>query len=295
MAFFIGEKMSDSQMPDLSNVGDPSDLPTPRPAQAFAPPSPEQLTRVARAMETGRSSRSDGTSSKHLSSIRDTEDYNQQVIDQQRQQQVEQHLPRVDDEKMIEEEPFKGGSMMSIQEIEERMKQSRVPQEETRQPSSESTRSTSVRPQMPQSIASMPEARRRSIQDLFKIGILTQTLRIAGFDVTFKTLNSDEYQRAWAMVSMYPEGTVRDVSLRQFILAFSLVEINNERVENLCDKPDITDTIARRLNVLNRLDSELVRRFFDQGYLIVREQASKVFEEVGVEADQIANFTHQTR
>lgn len=293
---------NDSQMPDLSNVGDPTGLPqaSAAPAQSYSSePSPHQSEQAAAAqMATHLGKPVSGPGAippSHLSSLQDSFGQAEEAQNLAHQEQVEQHIPR---EPGPPDEPFKGHSFVSTEDLEQQVKNQQHMSDTQHQPSQQAPQRSPMSSQptpMPNVLKSAPPSIQRSIQELFTIGMLRKRVNVAGFELQVKTLTSDEYQRAWAMASVFPEGAVREIALRQFILAFSITHINDTALEDLCHKPDINDTVGRRQEVLSRLDNELVRRFFEQGYLVVRDEGNKTLETVQEEASEIANFTQNSR
>lgn len=297
--------MSDSQIPDLSNMSGPSDLPTPgtRPAGSYNTEPATSPHAEEMAKRLGLPTAGPGAiPQKHVESLRDSLEQNNQQDAAIRQQEVEQHIPRdasapVTPTSIPPEEEFRGSSFMSQEDlnkhIEERSQNQGEPMNQQTSPQQPPQQ---MHPQqMPPVVASTDPSTRRSIEDLFRTGTLSKRIRVSGFDLTMKTLNADEYQRAWTMASIYPEGTVREVALRRFLLAFSMTHINDTPLENMCRKTDITDAISRRDEVLSRLDNELLRRFFDHGYVPLRDDSAKLLDDIDQEVADVANFTQSNR
>lgn len=297
--------MSDSQIPDLSNMSNPADLPTPgaRPAGAYSTEPNVSPHAEEMAKRLGLPTAGPGAiPQKHMESLRDSMEQNNQQDAAIRQQEVEQHIPReaqgpINPTSVPPDEEFHGSSFMSSEDLSKHIEQYGQPPQNPSQgePMNQPAQPPQSPQQMPPVVASADPSARRSIEDLFRTGTLSKRIRVAGYDLTMRTLNADEYQRAWTMASIYPEGTVREVALRRFLLAFSLTHINDTPVETLCRKPEITDPVSRRDEVLSRLDNELLRRFFDNGYVSIRDDGSKLLDDIDQEVDKLANFTQSNR
>lgn len=313
----------DSQIPDLSGVPDPTNLPQPRSRPAHVQHTePTQAQSEAEAaaqvaQQLGKPLTGPGAvPQQHMASLEDSLQQSREASSTRRQAAAERHIPRADDDPP--EEEFRGHSFMSTEEvtqhISDAMENHPQPQQSSDQgPSMNNPQQQPLPPQhspyppppqqppvnperphqqppMPQAVANQSPQAQRALQDLFKIGTLTKQVSVAGYTLHIKTLTSDEYQRAWTLASVYPEGTARDVALRQYILAYSMTHINNTPVEVLSTLTE-GDVVSKRVSVLARMDSELTRRFFDQGYLVVRQEASQMLEEVQEDATNVANFT----
>lgn len=279
----------DSQTPDLSNIPDPSSLPPPRPAavpgrQVDTPPTTPPPQSAARDVRGPG-----GIPPKHMASLQDSEAMVKEVRDRRAQEQVEQNIPRDDGPG---DEPYHGHSFLSAEDAAQQIQEDSSPQSPPTQPRA------SMQPEKaetPQIIREAPPRERRDIRELFTTGHYSDVVRVAGYDLKLKTVSADEYTRAWAMACMMPEGTARDVALRQYLLAFACTHINDELVENLCTRGDFTDDVSKRANVFSRLDNELVRKFFEEGYLVIRQKSLDKLEKIDEEADSTANFTQMTR
>lgn len=277
---------NDSQIPDLSGFSDPGDLPAPRPTAAS---SREAVSR--RSVDDLDASPVRGPGAippQHRASLRDSQEMNQRVREKEAQSNVERNLPRDD---VPEDEPYHGHSFLSSEDAHKHVYE----QEENPPPPVRQEPRMSQKDQMPSVVKATPQRERKDIRELFTTGQLSRTIRIAGFDLRLRTVSADEYTRAWAMACMMPEGTARDAALRQYLLAFSCTHINDEEVENMCIKGEITDPVSKRANVFSRLDNELVRKFFDEGYVAIRQQSLEMLEKIDQEADSVGNFTHLTR
>jgi len=301
---------NDSQIPDLSGVSDPTALPqpSPTPAQSYSSTPTqaqnEQAAAAQMAEQLGKPVSGPGSiPPSHLASLQDSLGQAGEAQQRARQEHVEQHLPREGDSRGPDpdDEPFRGHSFVSTDEVQRQMEenqrnQQNPPQQPQQQQPSQGRPMSSNQPTpTPQVLQNANAGIRRSINELFTIGMLRKRLVVAGFELQIKTLTADEYQRAWAMASVFPEGAVREIALRQFILAFSLTHINDTPLEDLCQKPELNDAISRRQEVLSRLDNEVLRRFFEQGYLVVRDEGTKMLESVQNEAVDLANFTQNNR
>lgn len=303
----------DTQLPDFSSMQDPTGLPSPRPMGRSRQPESEDLT-VATSRHFQKPLSGPGAiPKKHLASLSDalheeqleTAAKNQELVDRHLRnpraatRQVEQSEETESDERSLEEESFRGSSFVSSREIEEEIKShqddgpKQAPQRQPPPPRQQTPMSNN--PPMPSTLAKASPAARRSIQELFTVGSLSETIRIAGFDLRFKTLTSDEYARAWVCASVFPEGTARDIAIKTYLLAFSCTHINDSPVENQSKSKESNDPLAKRYEVFSRIDNELLRRFFENGYGVIRKQSEELLEKIDVEASETANFTPATR
>jgi hypothetical protein len=290
--------MSDTQLPDFSDLEGPANLPAPRPLTRSRGEEADN-TEAVLAHKLGKPLSGPGAiPRKHLASLEDS--LKEERKESQSRAQIEADKTRPpaplgsrDDTSHLEQQPFAGSSFRSPQEIDELIHTAQNPSPPTSTPSVQTPPMTSST-QAPSLVSASPQ-QRRSIRELFTTGVLKKTIRVAGFDLTFKTVNQEEYSRAMAMACTFPEGVARDVALRQYILAFACTHINDEPVENHCIKPEIIDPISRRSEVFARLDSELVKRMFEQGYVAVRQESSDLLDKVAKEAGDIGNFTPPTR
>jgi len=148
---------------------------------------------------------------------------------------------------------------------------------------------------VPAIIATAVPARQRDIRELFTFGKMRETINVAGFDLTICSLTAEEYTRAWAMASAFPEGNSRENAVRQYLLAFSVPTINNYRTEDLCQTSSLTEKVQRRADVFANMDTQLVRQFFDQGYMAVHTKTQEHLENLGKDVGAAANFTQQSQ
>lgn len=144
---------------------------------------------------------------------------------------------------------------------------------------------------IPTVLATVTPTRKRDIRELFTLGKMRETKNVAGFDLQFNTLTAEEYTRAWAMASVFPEGNARETAIRQYLLAFSVSTINNYHTEDLCQSAQLTDKIQRRADVFANLDTNLVRQFFEQGYLVLHTKTQELLENLSTNVSAAANFT----
>ena len=302
----------DTQLPDFSSMPDPTGLPSPRPLGRSRQSESEDLT-VATSQHFQKPLSGPGSiPKKHLASLTDALQQEQLEKATKNQEIVDRHLRRVgpateqleeshSDEQPLEEESFRGSSFVSSKDIEEGIKtyldeDDQSPQRQPPPPQRQAPpMSNSNTPPMPSTLAKASPATRRSIQDLFTTGALTETIRIAGFDLRFKTLSSDEYARAWTCASVFPEGSARDIAIKTYLLAFSCTHINDTPTEVLCRNKEVNDPIAKRYDVFSKIDNELTRRFFENGYGVIRKQSEDLLEKIDAEASETANFTPATR
>lgn len=299
---------NDTQLPDFSSMPDPTGLPRPRPMARSKQSESEDLM-VATSQHFQKPLSGPGSiPKKHLASLTDALQQEQLEKAAKNQEMVDRHLRRVgsvteqeelhSDEQSLETESFRGSSFVSSKDIEEGIKTSldedvQPPQRQS--PPQRQQTPMSNTPPMPSTLAKATPAARRSIQDLFTTGVLSETIRIAGFDLRFKTLTSDEYARAWVCASVFPEGIAREIAIKTYLLAFSCTHINDSPVENQSKSKESNDPIAKRYEVFSRIDNELLRRFFENGYGVIRKQSEELLEKIDVEASETANFTPATR
>jgi hypothetical protein len=301
----------DTQLPDFSSLPDPTGLSSPRPMGRSRQSESEDLA-VATSRHFQKPLSGPGSiPKKHMASLTDALQQeqlenatrNQEMIDRHLRDPVavtEQSEEPQSDERPLEAESFRGSSFMSSKDIEEEIRTSQNdnpnshPQRMQPPPQRQQTPMSNT-PPMPSTLAKVSPAARRSLQDLFTTGVLSETIRIAGFDLKFKTLTSDEYARAWVCASVFPEGTARDIAIKTYLLAFSCTHINDSPVENQSKSKESNDPIAKRYEVFSRIDNELLRRFFENGYGVVRKQSEELLEKIDAEASETANFTPATR
>lgn len=275
----------DTQPPDLSQVNFARELPTPRSviaSQANTNPVPGVPgQRISSAHGRG------GVPPHHLSSIQDSQNISRQ----------EENLPPPpgvgsDD---LDRAPLTQSSFAHSQEkITEQIQN--PPQR---------TRTLPVQPQAPQApqvpqprsqrvtemTTEAPKELHRQLSELFTIGKISNEYNISGFKVRFKTLTSEEYTRAWTIASLgYPEGIARESALRQALLAYSIISINGSPLETLYQKNDKMDDLSKKVEVISQLSNDLVIRFFEQGFMVLRKSSQDILDKVEEGGSEVVNF-----
>ncbi len=250
--------MVDGQIPDLSNIGMPEDLPAPRTAvparvqaqpeiQAQTPTSPNQQRR-------------------HTSSIQDMQRLAaESTVPPKGSIMTQDDLAAIDAAAHGKQPP---GGMMH---------QTSAP--------------TPVgMPTEENPLVGVPNQKIRDIRELFTFGKLHRKKVIAGFEIEFKTLSTDDYTKAWTMAAMFPEGTARDYVIMQYLLAHSITSINGYAAEVFCKKPEITDPIARKVFVFGNLDRNLIQQFFDEGYATLNRESQEIIRDLQKTQGDVAAF-----
>ena len=289
--------MSDSQIPDLSSFSNPGELPAPRPASTYKQSS-DDSTGDEISRRYGRATEGPGAiPPQHIASLQDSE------LQNKRRATRPPPASDIRAENNPEEEPFRGHSFLSHKDIEEQMtsqtnrEQEAMPEQFSPSQPQSNKMSQPMNQQNPKPSYQEKEiTARRDIRDLFKTGMLVQDIEVAGYKLTVKTLSNEEYTRAWAMASVFPEGNARDFAIRQYLLALSVTHINDTPTEQICAKNDVgTDPIVRRAYVFGNLANDLAAKFFDSGFIEIRNRAQQSLEQLNDKAGQYANFTHPTQ
>lgn len=247
--------------PDLSKIGMPDDLPMPRASVPVQAPVGAPIT-AAQGQVNPRHVQ------KHAASI-------------------------ADNENLARTPPPQHGSILRREDMQQLEQQGAVglPQD---QPQAAPAPQAPVAQANP--LVGIPAQQIRDIRSLFTFGIIRQTKVVAGFELTLKSLTSEEHMRGWALASIYPEGTSRDTAAMQYLLAYSVSHINGLPVESFCRDPAITEVHMRRAVVFANLDRGLVVEFFNKGYMEVFNASQDLVQKVEeVKATETAGFFQPTQ
>jgi hypothetical protein len=250
--------MSDTpyQIPDLSSVEvDEGNLPTARPIHGAIQPGQHVDQEVAR-VEPNELLRN-----RREASIRDMVQTNDQI----RSNEFKPPVGTAD--------PTAGDMESSFKSTADVEKEVRTPEAAPRpRPQAAPTPAREVKAKEPQKL--------RDIHELFTMGVVSEDKIVAGFKLNLRTLTAEEYTKAWALASVYPDGVARDTAIKQFLLASSVMRINGHKTEDLCNEKTLTDNLARRSFVFANLDSSLMKEFFDTGFLAVHQKGADIIAQV---------------
>jgi len=116
------------------------------------------------------------------------------------------------------------------------------------------------------------------LKNLVFLGRLRETVDIAGYKIVITTLTANQQKEIMRNV-MKIDQVDRLLDIKPITVAYVTESINGVPLEELCEDNSITDSIDRRISVVNNMQAVLVEKL----YQVYEKLVVAANEEVGLE------------